>query len=254
MADMPVAAGSQGGRSPADGRPEDPLPVRLAEAAADFVLGGEADDAGPFLGRTGPTGGVWGNARLTGLLGALLFVLLALEGATILRMRQFVALHIVLGFLLLPPTLLKIGSTSWRFVRYYSGNRSYVRKGPPHPLLRVIGPVMVLSTISLFATGIALVVLGPAHSGAMIRLHQISFVVWFAATVLHVLGHLVETKHLVAADWSRRDRYAFGPGPRLRVRGRWLRGALVALVLASAGWLAVLTAGTADAWVRAFRV
>ena len=58
--------------------------------------------------------------------------------------------------------LLKIGSTGWRFVRYYRGSPAYRRKGPPPVLLRLLGPAVVILTVVLLASGVALVV-GP-HS------------------------------------------------------------------------------------------
>jgi hypothetical protein len=66
--------------------------------------------------------------------------------------------------LLIPPVLLKLGSTGYRFARYYSGSAPYVRKGPPHIALRVLAPGVVLTTLALFGTGVALLVGGP-HDG-----------------------------------------------------------------------------------------
>lgn len=52
-----------------------------------------------------------GNARLTASNGMLLIALLAVEGVTILGVRQIITLHIYLGFLLLGPVLLKTATT-----------------------------------------------------------------------------------------------------------------------------------------------
>src|SRR5579863_2660040 len=65
--------------------------------------------------------GVESNARLTAATAAVLLVLLAAEGVTILRIHALLTPHVVIGMLLVPPILLKIGSTGWRFVRYYRG-------------------------------------------------------------------------------------------------------------------------------------
>src|SRR5438128_4242383 len=97
--------------------------------------------------------------------------------------------HIFVGVLVVPVVALKLGSTGYRFVRYYTGRPDYVQAGPPHLLLRLLGPVVVVSTIALLATGIALVVVGPA-GGLMLGLHKASFVVWLGALGAHVLGHL----------------------------------------------------------------
>lgn len=75
--------------------------------------------------------GVEANARLTGSTAAVLFVLLAAEGVTILRVRPLLSWHVFIGMLLVPPVALKIGTTSYRFVRYYRGSPAYRRKGPP---------------------------------------------------------------------------------------------------------------------------
>jgi hypothetical protein len=87
----------------------------------------------------GVTGGVRGNARLTASLGLVLFVLLFLEGVTILRIRQLITWHVFVGLLLIPVVLAKIASTGYRFLRYYRGDAAYVAKGPPTFLLRVTG-------------------------------------------------------------------------------------------------------------------
>src|SRR3954451_9813552 len=62
--------------------------------------------------------GVDGNSRLTAATGMVLLVLLAVEGVTILSVRQMITLHIFVGVMLLGPVLLKSGTTMYRFARY----------------------------------------------------------------------------------------------------------------------------------------
>jgi len=109
------------------------------------------------------------NARLTALTGAALLVLLAVEGVTLLSLRAMLSWHIFVGVLVIPVVALKLGSTGYRFFRYYTRRPDYVRAGPPHPLLRLLGPVVVLTTVALLATGIALIVVGPG-GGLMLAL------------------------------------------------------------------------------------
>src|SRR2546423_1020509 len=92
-----------------------------------------------------------GNARLTGLAGAVLFVLLAAEGITILRVHSLLSAHIFIGMVLVPIVVLKIISTVYRFARYYTGDAGYIAKGAPLPVLRVAGPVVVVLTVAVFA-------------------------------------------------------------------------------------------------------
>jgi len=183
------------------------------------------------------TGGSEGNRRLTGAAAALLLVLLAAEGATLVAIRPLVSAHVFLGMLLLPVIGLKLASTGYRFVRYYTGHREYRAEGPPHPLLRILGPVVVLATAALFASGVALVVLGP-QGGAVLGLHKASFAVWFAAMSAHVLAHVLRVPRVAAADWREDEPL---PGSSLR---RWLlAGSLVAGLI-----LAVATVHLAGPW------
>ena len=101
------------------------------------------------------------NARLTASNAALLLVLLAAEGATLLRVRQLISPHVFLGMVLIPPVLVKLGSTGYRFARYYLGAPAYRRKGPPPVLLRLLGPVVVILTVVVLASGVALLLAGP---------------------------------------------------------------------------------------------
>jgi hypothetical protein len=177
-------------------------------------------------------GGSDGNARLTAATGVVLLVLLAAEGLTLVfGVGSLLLPHIFIGLLLIPPILLKVGSTSWRMVAYYRHVEEYVRKGPPNILLRIlIAPVLVAATVVMFATGIAAALVG--HGGLLLGLHKTSFIVWGIAFGVHVLGHLLELPRLVTVDWWRSDRL----GGR-RLRQYVLAFALVAgLVIAVMAW------------------
>ena len=137
-------------------------------------------------------GGTAGNERLTAATGVLLLVLLAVIGVTLLRLRGLLSVHLFVGMLLIPPVLLKMASTGYRFARYYTHDPSYRRKGPPEAVMRALAPLVVISTVVVFATGVALLLIGPSSRNALLPVHKISFIVWAAVTSLHVLGHLLE--------------------------------------------------------------
>ena len=139
-------------------------------------------------------------------MAVVLLLLLAAEGFTILRVGRLLTPHVFIGMLLVPPVLLKMGSTLWRFGQYYRGNEEYRRKGPPVPVLRILGPVVIVLTVVVFGTGIVLL-LGPQSiRSQMLQLHRISFILWFAVMTVHVLGHIVETARVAPRDWMRRTR------------------------------------------------
>jgi hypothetical protein len=163
------------------------LPARADHAPAT-VPGKRGERAERLL--TG--GGTDGNEQLTAMVGVLLLVLLAVIGVTILRKSQLIWVHLFVGLLLMGPVALKMASTRYRFVRYYTGARAYRRKGPPLLPLRLIAPAVVITTVLVFASGFVLLFDGPAHRGPWASIHKVSFIVWLAFTALHVLGHLQE--------------------------------------------------------------
>lgn len=185
--------------------------------------------------------GVDGNARLTAAIGAVLAVLLFVEGITLLQIRQLISVHFFVGLLLVPPVVLKIGTTVYRFLRYYTRAESYVAKGPPHLLLRITGPLVVLSTVALFGTGIALI--WASRDSGIVGWHKASFVVWFVFMTVHFLGHLPETVQLVWRDWFSRS----------RARGRRIRVATVAVTLVAGVVAGVAVLPDATGWSHGHR-
>jgi hypothetical protein len=185
--------------------------------------------------------GVESNTRLTAGLGALLFVLLAGEGLTVVSVRSLLTAHVVIGMVLIPPVLLKIGSTGWRFVRYYTDSPDYRLKGPPPLLLRVLGPVVVLLTVILLGSGVALVFGSHGWRHQLLLVHKASFVLWFGAMTIHVLGHVLETARLAPLDWARRT--------RSEVQGASARQWAVAASLAGGALLGLLSIGAAHSYL-----
>lgn len=178
-------------------------------------------------------GGPDGNERLTVLTGAVLLVLLAALGVTILRIHPLLWEHLFLGLLLLGPVALKVGSTGYRFVRYYTHDPVYRRKGPPPPYLRALGPVVVVSTLAVFATGVALLLLGPSSRSTWLLAHKVSFFVWLAATGVHVLAHLPALTRALGSDAHRELSPArAGRGGRaLALAGALVAGLVLAVLL-----------------------
>lgn len=197
--------------------------------------------------RADATGGPAGNERLTAGAAAMLFALLAAEGVTILMLRPLFSAHVFIGMLLIPPVALKLGSTGWRMTRYYTGSRSYREKGAPMLPLRLLAPIVVASTVGVFATGVALLVVGPA-GGIVLGLHKASFVVWLVATGVHVLAYLPRVPALAAGDW--RSRRAQRRSREPAVGGSGLRRFLLAGALVAGLILALATIRYAQPWLH----
>lgn len=154
-------------------------------------------------------GGTTGNERLTTVVGATLIVLLAVIGLTILRIHSLLSVHLFVGMLLVPPVLLKLSSAGYRFLRYYTGNPRYREKGPPELALRVIAPMVVLSTLVVFVSGVVLLFVGPSARATWFPIHKDSFFVWAAFMAIHVIGHLPSMPRVLRADYSRFGGYGY---------------------------------------------
>ena len=180
------------------------------------------------------------NSRLTASTGAVLLVVLAAEGVTLWSVRSLLSWHVLLGVLAVPIVGLKIVTTTRRFLGYYRGEPAYVRKGPPHPVLRVLGPLVSLLTVALLASGVILILGGPAYRNPWRDIHQLVFYAWFAVMTVHVLGHILETFRVAPLDWR-----PHSPEPLRRAGVR--RSVLVgAIVLGLVAGLALQ--GKANSW------
>lgn len=178
--------------------------------------------ADPVHARDLTGGGTSGNERLTTATGAVLLVLLAVLGVTIVRIGQLLSVHLFVGMLLIPPVLLKLASTGYRFIHYYAGSARYREKGPPAWPLRVIAPVTVLSTLLVFASGVVLLFVGPSSRATWFPIHKITFFVWLGFIAIHVLGHLPAMASVLRADYGRPLEGYLGPADRSGRAGRVL--------------------------------
>jgi hypothetical protein len=185
--------------------------------------------------------GVEANARLTSSAAVLLLVLLAAEGATIPAVNSLLRPHVFIGFALIPPVALKVASTGYRFVRYYTGAPAYRQKGPPAAFLRLLGPLVIVSTAVLLASGVALLFVHGPWQQRSLTIHKASFILWFAAMTVHVIGHLFETVRVAPRDWSARR--------PVRVRGGALRRFALATSVVAGGLLGTWSLGHLGTWL-----
>ncbi len=196
-------------------------------------------------------GGTAGNERLTSVVGGILIVLLAVIGVTIIRLGQLLSVHLFIGVLLIGPLLLKLSSSGYRFARYYTANPRYTRKGPPQLALRLIAPVVVLSTLVVFASGVALLFIGPSSRETLLPIHKVSFFVWVAFTAVHVVAHLPTVLSSLRADYIRPARHTEFGGRYRETNGRAGRLISLASALVLGLVVALLTIPQFGPWLAA---
>jgi hypothetical protein len=186
--------------------------------------------------------GVIGNERLTALVSLVLLVLIIVELVTSALLNMWLTAHTVVGVLLVGPLLVKIGSTGWRFLRYYTRAPAYVRRGPPPLVLRVLGPVLLVTTLVMVGTGIGLIVAGPIQ--VFLLAHVFSALLWLPLMAVHSLAHWSQVPRSLADGWSTRrsSRSQVGRGLQLGVN----LGALLLGVIAA--WLLFPAATPLFAW------
>lgn len=188
--------------------------------------------------------GVEVNELLTSSAAALLVILLIAEGITILDMRGLLGPHMFIGLVLIGPIALKLASTGYRFVRYYTGAPVYVAKGPPHLALRALAPVLVAATMMIFATGIWLLALGH-RSDLVLTLHKVSFIVWSGVFGVHFLAYLPRAGRSLRTAWT-------AAPARPRNPARRAAALLVALSLCAGLVLALTLLAQIGAWHRGY--
>lgn len=192
-------------------------------------------------------GGTEGNERLTAATGALLLPLLAIIGLTIVQLHQLIWIHLFVGLVLIPVVGLKMASTGYRFVRYYTADPVYRRKGPPMLLLRLIAPMVVITTVLVLISGVILLLVGRSAHATFFPIHKLSFFAWVAFMTVHVLAHLPSLPAALRADYAgRADLPGYEPGRGGRVIS--LVGVLVLGVV-----LAILLIPDFGAWTHGFQ-
>ena len=172
------------------------------------------------------------NERVTALTGAVLYVLLIAIVATVLEISALLEEHYLVGFLLIPPVILKLGSSGYRFARYYGRDTRYRVAGPPPLVLRfVVAPILVASTVAALATGVELWLFGLRFGDGWMTAHTLSAVVMLLAAALHVLAHLRRSAEAV------REEVASGTRETLSGRSLAVGSLLLGAVLAVASLL-----------------
>ncbi|HEY2327702.1 MAG TPA: hypothetical protein VGH52_09480 [Gaiellaceae bacterium] len=174
------------------------------------------------------------NARLTATTGLTLIVLSLAEIATLLLgLHSWLSWHVAIGLALLPPIALKLGTTGWRFMRYYTRNVEYRAKGAPQIVMRLLAPLLVFFTVVLFGSGIAL---GLTHGTVLHvarRLHGPAAVGWMVTLGLHTLVYLGRALREATAR-----------------NGAKLRAGIVGLTLVAALVVGVATIPTQHHWLH----
>lgn len=188
---------------------------------------------------TGPDG----NERLTAAVGLVLIGLAALELATLLLgLQTTLHLHVLIGLALLPPIALKLASTGWRFVRYYTGSDAYRARGAPELPMRMLAPFLVVFTVLLFGSGVAM---GFLHGHALEvarRIHGPAAVGWLLTLGAHVLVYTPRAIRAVGGDLRGRT--------RVQADGAQLRAYLIAAAVTGGLVVALATLPVQHLWLH----
>jgi hypothetical protein len=188
-------------------------------------------------------GGPDGNRRLTAVLGALLLVGTTAElGTLMLGLQRTLSLHIAIGVALIPVVALKLASTGWRMLRYYTHAATYRREGPPRPFLRAIAPLVVGSTVALLGSGVGLILVGP-KAQYFRSVHGASFALFLILVGVHAVAHLPKIRRFALADWI----------TGRPMDGQLVRRSAVTFAVITGGALAVAALQSAGPWVTAMQ-
>jgi len=183
-----------------------------------------------------------GNERLTAAVGLLVLIPVLVEVATILLgVHTFMSVHVFVGLALIPAVLLKLASTGWRFVRYYTRSRAYVEHGPPQLAMRLLAPLFVAATVVLFGSGVAMGILHGRALQVTRNLHGPASVIWLLLLGVHVVLYLTRALGTAAEDF---------PTTRKPMRGTQARAYALATVVLGGLLLGFATVPAQHHWVN----
>lgn len=117
----------------------------------------------------------------------------------------------------------------------------YVRKGPPALPLRLLGPVVMVTSVGVIGSGVALAIIGPRPSTWLLA-HKALFVIWFGAMAIHVLWYAPRLPRLLRSGPAQADR------ARTALAGAGRRWLLVTAALVAGIVIALATYHLAGAW------
>jgi hypothetical protein len=115
--------------------------------------------------------------------------------------------------------------------------------------MRLLAPLVVLSTVVVFGSGVVLLLAGPSSRSTLFPIHKFSFFAWLALTGVHVLGHLADLPAPLRADYGAEEGLAGLSG---RLPGRDGRVLSLAGMLVAGLVLAVLVIPEFGPWVNGF--
>lgn len=183
-------------------------------------------------------------ARGVALGGVALLVLSALEVLTALDLRIALFWHIVIGVVLIPMLVLKLGLATWRFASFYrSSSPAHVRSAPWLPL-RLLAPLLVVVTVLVVLSGAELTFAGPTSFSDtfLAPAHFLLAGIWLVLLFIHTFAYSKRSLHSSGHDLR---------GALARRSGSLLRTGLVVVALAAGVALAYTALGQARAWQHA---
>ena len=192
-------------------------------------------------------GGVAGNRRLTAATGVVLHTLLWIQIASAVLFALMAwnivlppgplhalvrPVHFFVGFMLMPLVAIKLGSTGYRFLRYYTRNERYKIAGPPTRLERALAPVLVASILVVFVSGVEMWGFFNQFGIAWIPVHVIAAITFLVALTMHIVFHVREAHDEAAAEVA-----GIVPDDTGVAEGDWNAGRVTRRVVIGAGLL-----------------
>lgn len=142
-----------------------------------------------------------GNEALTSWTGLLLLPLLGLVGLTGVAFGSLWRTHFVVGILLVPVLGMKLATTTYRAVRYYTGSKKYRAAGPPELPARLMAPILIAVTVIAMWSGIVMW-LNNTQDRPWSTIHTDAVVIMGGLVGVHVLMYIPKALRSVLRDLS----------------------------------------------------
>ncbi|MFD1676365.1 hypothetical protein [Alicyclobacillus fodiniaquatilis] len=173
------------------------------------------------------------NERMTAIAGTILFILIVTQLIITANLHALLSVHIFVGVLLSGPIVIKMFSTGFKFVRYYTRNPIFVKSGTPNIWLRLLAPFLVLMTLLVFISGFSLAIIGPTHMGLFFTIHAASVAIWLPLVAVHIYAHIRRATRVTFSDLRQHTSFRVkGRNGRLGINlAGLIMGAIAAMVM-----------------------
>jgi hypothetical protein len=130
-------------------------------------------------------------ARSSALLGMLILFFSIAEIVTVAFLPEALILHIAIGSILGVLIIVKLILNAYRYLGYLKHDHDFRQAGTPRLIMRILSLPLVVTTIVVLGTGMAMVLTGPTAfaTSFLATAHALFAIIWLGLLGYHTFGY-----------------------------------------------------------------